>query len=478
MEKIAIIGMGSSGMAVLAAYEKEVDPARVSIDCYDTQESFGRGYPYREDAEDLILNLKTRKISYDYQNNDDLANWLQEKNRKEPVYTSRAMFGEYTRDRLLRTMANTKANKITEKILRMDKAGDQWELESEKKQIRRYDRVHLCNGEIPQRHLSPEAPVKNCIQEVYPVSEKLAPLRQGDSACVIGAGLTAVDVTTHLITEKKPGRIAMFSRSNRIPTVRVAPVALEIKVLTMDKLAEILSENFDRISFEQFDTLFTQELQAQDLCFEDFVAKHMQGGIRDLRVNIREPEELARVQALLPIMNLVFNKVWDSMGESDRVKFREKYHPFMCLNRSPLPLESAEILMDAEERGILSMPEGICGVELREDGKFILRRVDGSIDEEAGAFDYVINATGLDGSLSAVGEKNPLLAQLLDKRYVMREPYGGLAVVPETMAAISPRWGTLANLHVHGVLASGVQYRNNSLLIMQMTAHRLIKELY
>lgn len=478
MEKIAIIGMGSSGMAVLAAYEKEVDPARVSIDCYDSSESFGRGYPYREESEDVILNLKTRKISYDYQNNDDLANWHEENNKPEPVYTSRSAFGEYTRDRLEKTIVKTKANKITEMIVRMDRVDGRWELETEKGTIKRYDRVHLCNGELPQRHLSAADQQKNFIQDIYPVKDKLAHIKPTDRVCVIGAGLTGVDVTTHLITEKKIGHVAMFSRTNVIPTVRVDPVMLQIKVLTIEKLQQVLAENFGRITFERFDELFNEELKAHDICYDRFVKKHMISGIDELRVNINDPDELARVQALLPIMNVVFNKVWDSMGNSDRIKFRAKYHPFMCLNRSPLPLESAEILIKAEDDGILTMPKDICDVAVREDGKFVLKRKDGSIDESAGAFDYAINATGLDTKMTNVEEKNALLAELLDKRYVMVDEYGGLAVVPETMAAISPRYGTLCDLHVHGVLASGVQYRNNSLLIMQMTAHRSIKELY
>ncbi len=478
MEKIAIIGMGSSGMAVLAAYAKEVDKEKVKIDCYDTKESFGRGYPYREDSDDLILNLKTRKISYDYQNNDDLANWLKDKGREEPVYTSRATFGEYTKDRLDESMSKIGAQKITEKIVRMDKVGKQWELETEKGNIHRYDRVHLCNGEIPQRSIYNKVETHpNYIQDIYPVREKLAHIKPDDRVCVIGAGLTAVDVATHLITEKSIKNIAMFSRTNVIPTVRVEPVMLEIKVLTMDALNKILEENYSRITFEQFDELFNKELKTHDIDYERFVQKHMQGGIEELKINIQEPDELARVQALLPIMNVVFNKVWDSLSNSDRIKFRSKYHPFMTLNRSPLPLESAEILIDAHEKGILTMPTRIEDIMLCSD-KFRLTKSDGNIDDDSGAFDYVINATGLDTSMEKVGEKNELLAQLMDKRYVMVDEYGGFAVVSESMAAISSRYGTLENLHIHGVLASGVQYRNNSTLIIQMTAHRLIKELY
>lgn len=478
MEKIAIIGMGSSGMAVLAAYAKEVDKERVTIDCYDTEESFGRGYPYRDDSHDLILNLKTRKISYDYQNNDDLANWLKEKGKEEPVYTSRATFGEYTRDRLDESMSKIGAQKITEKIVRMDKVGKQWELETEKGSINRYDRVHLCNGEIPQRSIYNKVETHpNYIQDIYPIREKLAHIKEQDRVCVIGAGLTGVDVTTHLITEKNIKKVAMFSRTNLIPTVRVEPVMLEMKVFTMEALNGILEENYGRITFEQFDELFNKELEVHDIDFERFVQKHMQGGIEELKTNIREPDELARVQALLPIMNVIFNKVWDSMPKSDRIKFRRKYHPFMTLNRSPLPLESARILIDASEKGILTMPTQIEDIIICSD-KFRLKKSDGNIDDAVGEFDYIINATGLDTSMEKVEEKNELLAQLMDKRYVLVDEYGGFAVVPETMASISSRYGTLENLHIHGVLASGVQYRNNSTLIMQMTAHRLIKELY
>ena len=78
MEKVAIIGMGTSSMAVAAGYAKVADPAAIQITAYDTESSFGKGYPYRQDSDELLLNLKTRKISYDYENNDDLAEWLQE----------------------------------------------------------------------------------------------------------------------------------------------------------------------------------------------------------------------------------------------------------------------------------------------------------------------------------------------------------------------------------------------------------------
>lgn len=48
MEYIAISGMGINGSAVLTSYAKEKNHD-VTIVCYDTSHSFGRGVPFRED---------------------------------------------------------------------------------------------------------------------------------------------------------------------------------------------------------------------------------------------------------------------------------------------------------------------------------------------------------------------------------------------------------------------------------------------
>ena len=48
MEYIAISGKGINGSAVLTSYAKEKNHD-VTIVCYDTSHSFGRGVPFRED---------------------------------------------------------------------------------------------------------------------------------------------------------------------------------------------------------------------------------------------------------------------------------------------------------------------------------------------------------------------------------------------------------------------------------------------
>ena len=478
MERIAIIGMGIAGMGILSAYEKEVDTSKLKIDCYDSSDSFGRGYPYREDSEGLILNLKTNKISYDYRKLKDLGDWYVENNLEKPVYPSRASFGRYMSSRLEKTLKNTNANIIHQEIVRIDKLSHGWEVEDGSGDIKEYDRIHLCNGVLSQKKLYGLEKSDKYLNYVYPVREKLDRINNKDKVLVIGAGLTAIDIATFLLKEKNVEKISMFSRTNLMPTVRVKEVKVKMKYLNMTILKNMLKENYGRISFEDFDELFLKELNHHGINYEEFLESHMQGGVEGLLYNIDNPHDLGIVQTLLPYMNLIFNKLWDSMTLSDRKKFKAKYHKFMCLNRSPLQLDSAEIIIKAFKEGRFKIERSVNGVEINDNGRFILTDERGERIDPNNEYDYAINGTGFDHTLEEVEEVNPLLRQLLDKRYIMVDDNGGISVVPGTMEVISPRFGSLDNFHAYGVLTSGVQYRNNSAMIIQLTARLAIKELY
>lgn len=485
MEKVAIIGMGISGMAVAAAYEKEVDPKNVEIDCYDSEESFGRGYPYRKDSDQIILNLKTRKISYDYQNNDDFANWLVSKNMPLNDYTSRNIFGIYTSDRLDDTLKALGAKKITQNVIRLDWLGDskQWEIETNHGTLRQYDRVHLCAGELGHKDPYNLSNSSGYIGDVYPVEEKLNHIKSNDRTCIIGVGLTGVDVASYLLNERNLEKLYMFSKTNIFPTIRVEPVQLEVKFMTLERCNKLIEKNNGTISFEEFEELFNKEMKAHGLDYMEFVKEHMSGGIEGLKANLANPQALGKVQALLPPLNLALNKIWTALNSRDRIIFRAKYHPFMCLNRSPLPLPSAELLIEASDSGRLVLLENVSDIQMADDGEsFEIIAPDLSLGVEAekvvASCKWVCNATGLDTSLNSLDRKNTLIGSLLDKRLLQRDDYGGVTVLSKNMSALSPRFGNLDTLHVHGVLVSGVQYRNNSTMIIQKTAHDLMKEIY
>lgn len=471
MEKIAIIGMGASGVAMVAAYAKE--NKTLDLTCFDTKESFGRGFPYRDDSSEVILNLKTPKISYNYQDNDDLKHWLTDTGRPVKQYTDRATFGEYLRDRVNRDMEKLGAKAVYEKIKTIDYLEDdaQFLLETESGAQERFDRVHICHGEVGQKDAFQLQGTEGYVHEVFPTHEKLNAFGPDDDVIVIGAGLTAVDVVTVLLKERNVKHVTMASRTGVIPTVRVAPVEVPINHLTLNEIEAAINENNGTLPLAVFEDLFHKELESHGLDYDSFVQKHMKGGLEGLRTNIEEPDDLAIVQALLPPLNVLFNRVWVTMTNADRRTFRQKYHPFMCLNRSPLPQPSAEYLLEQFDAGRLDLVRHTTQI-LKDGDAFVVETEDNT---QAATGNAVVNATGLDTFFTCVDDKNPLLAQLLDKRILQKDAYGGIVVLPKYLQAVSPRYGTLNKLHVHGVLASGVQYRNNSTLIMQMTADTIAK---
>lgn len=467
MERIAIIGMGASGAAVIAAYAKA--NAKADITCYDTKESFGRGYPYREDTDHVLLNLKTRKISYNYKDNDDLMKWLEENNRPVKEYTDRSTFGEYLRSRSSEDMEKLGAKKIFSKVCSVDYLPEKeiFVVETEDGETKEYDRVHLCAGEIGNADPYNLEGTEGYIHAPYPLKEKLASFSEDDEVVVLGSGLTAADIATVLLTENKVKHVTLAARSGVFPTVRVDPVDVEINVLTMDKINQAIEDNNGTLPFSVYDDLILRQLEAYDINYEQFIEKHNQPGVEELKVNIAEPKDLAIVQALLPPLNVLFNKAWVSMSDSDRKKFRKKYHPFMCLNRSPLPQCTAEELIEAADAGRFDVMTGVQKIE-KEGDAFIIKS-----DTKELLSRHVVNGTGLDTKMRNIEKVNPLLADMLDKRIVQRDEYGGFIVLPEYLQAVSPRYGTIEKLHVHGVLVPGVQYRNNSTLIMQMTADKI-----
>lgn len=480
MEKIAIIGMGISGMAVVSAYAKEVHPDKVEIDCYDRDESFGRGYPFREDSDELLLNLRVDNISFDYENLNDFKQWLENKGVLYSEYVPRHIFGLYTQDRLKEAMKSINANKITVGVRRLDwiQSKSKWTLETELGEIKLYDRVHLCCGELPQIDPFNLSGYEKYIESVYPTNTKLSPIRTKDTVCIIGTSLTAVDVARYLLVERDIKKLYMFSRGNIIPTIRLKQVDLQVNTLTYDKCLDIIEAGNGLIPFEKFEALLNEELETHSLNYKALMDKYTPG-IKSLKMSIEEPKNLSKIQTLLSQLTPTLNRVWLAFTETDRNKFTEKYDDLIQLFGNPLPMPTGKILIEASDSNRLAILDNVSDIVFNdEDASFHLLSESKKSISVVGKADFVCNATGLDTSLKTLSRKNTFIGKMLDHRYLQVDNAGGITVLPEHITVLSPRFGELNTLHAHGVLISGVQLRNNSTTVIQRTAQDLIKKLY
>ncbi len=479
MEKVAIIGMGIAGMGVAHAYEKEINPDNIKIDCYDSKKSFGKGYPFRSDSDEILVNVKRNKISYDYENMDDFHNWIKENEITNEEYVPRNLFGKYTSQMLKKTLKNLNANIFYEKVSDLEwiEKDQKWKLTT-KSGSKIYDRVHLCAGELPSMDFYGLKGNKNYIEEIYPAKEKLKHINEEDVVCIIGTSLSAVDIGRFLLNEKKIRKIYMFSRDNTIPTMRMKVVDVKIENLTLNNLKAIAKDNNDHISFEDFNNLIESDLKNLKIDL-DFLLKKYVDGLDGLKLSLEENEELINVQSYLADTADAFNFSWLKFNVEDRKKYKEKYEDILQVFAAPLPLPTGKILVEAGNSNRLEFLENIEDIKHSEkESRFYLLSEKDNMRSVKKKVDWVLNATGLDLSMKSLELKKNILGKLINDRLVQIDEYGGLTVLPNNLAAISPKYGELDTLHIHGVLISGVILRNNSAKVIQKTAHNVIKILY
>lgn len=77
-KKIAIIGMGVSGLAVLLAFShlSQEELATLELVCFDDTQHFGCGIPFQKDDTSALINSSIDDISFDYRHMDDFVKWL------------------------------------------------------------------------------------------------------------------------------------------------------------------------------------------------------------------------------------------------------------------------------------------------------------------------------------------------------------------------------------------------------------------
>lgn len=481
-EKVAVIGMGISGMGVLLAYAKEVPRhpnSQIDIDCYDAPESFGKGVPFRETSPHALNNLRSPQISYDYENLEDFASWLKAQGKVATGYAKRSLFGQYMDERSQALMESLAATAYHTRIIKLDwlPLKKKWRLTPEhpgkgpQAEVL-YDRVHLCCGELPTGDFYQLKGQLHYVHEIYPLADLPATIKETDKVAIIGMGLAAIDVVRHLLRETKPAQLVMFSKENYFPVVRGDDIReLEFNYLTFEALAAIIEAQEGFFTVENFKHLLDQELAVYGLSFETITTKYYQKGLAGVRATLKEPEEVGLIQAVLKQANAVMADGWDAMDETERERFSEDYQKIMVILSNPMPPESAAELLVGDDAGWLNLYDVKAVEVIADSNQLQLVTKEGSVE-----VDWVINATGMDLSLQGI-DKGSLLSHLLNRRYTMVDTAGGFSMNYGTSNIFSPRFGEWSTLHAHGVLVNGVRFQNNDALKIQRTAHLLVKRL-
>ena len=102
--RVAIIGMGTAGVSVLRQLVKHENFSTLTVDVYDNKINMGHGVPFQNDSDELLINLPSKKMSLNLEDDLEFWHWYQQQiffSYENPKYLPRFIFGHYMKSYLL-----------------------------------------------------------------------------------------------------------------------------------------------------------------------------------------------------------------------------------------------------------------------------------------------------------------------------------------------------------------------------------------
>lgn len=463
MKKVAIIGMGVAGLAVLKALEKlsQNQDLDIQIDAYDRPESFGRGFPFRPDAETALLNSPRETISIDHEEITDFDKWIKEQGIPLRDYYPRSVYGDYQKSRLDQVSIDYQS--ITEPVINIQAYEDGWQVVTET-QMMTYDQVHLACGELPTVDHYDLMNSPSYVHQPYPLEKELSFSQSPKTIGIIGMGLSAVDVIKHLATTYPKAQLLAFSPSQQFPSCRGLDRSLAFQYLTLQELENRVNSKTGRLSFEDFDQVFKQELTYHQIDWESLTQGDQLKGVQGLRNTYEQRVTYTPVQQIAMEVTVMFTEFWHRMTEDDKETYLHQYGKIIKNLRNPMPPESAGQLLDLVDSGrlmIIDQPDHIQW----EFGAYRLGQY---------TVETLVNATGQKLTPNNLDQAHPFLQELLAQNLVSWDKLGGFRMDPQSGQSLNDQNQIQPDLYLHGQLINGCVYQNNSTIKIQQQAEKAI----
>lgn len=476
--KIAIVGFGVSGAAVLMALETSGKlSADVQVDIFDPNSEPAVGLAYGKDSKHLLLNAFPTAMSLNPKDSFEFSKWLEE---HYPAYQStidlvpRTVFGEYASERLTPLLEKENVTHIqTEIVDTTIQKGYQLE-DVNGKEYGDYDALFLAVGNPPYKDFYNLKGQENYIHDPYPVVEKLKVISDDARVAIIGSNLTSFDLVNYLSHEKDLQHpLGIFTIVPFFNSLRVLPyqgTTLEYS-LDRDWIEKEVLENKGKLPLERIVETVQEDLEKNQI---DLAAIRKVYDPMDLKGTYetyfgKEHPDLSKLQGYIARLSSYLGDLYMAMTQSDQERYRETYAPLFSHYQVRLAPDAVKNMYElwAEDQ-LYVVPDLI---RITKDTTFCLESESGQSFEA----DIVINASGFDFNTETIGEANPLLANLLNKGILLDKAQRGLLVTwPETQV-INQRYGQLPNCFVLGPWISNTHFANNNVKALVQKADEIVE---
>jgi len=420
--QVAIVGGGCSGAMVAVQLVRRA--ARFDMPMHliilDRQTSIAEGAAYRTPDDRHLLNVPASGMSAWPDRPDDFLEWAKRQDSSVVPYSfmPRRMYGEYLRATFLDAIAQAGPQVSVEirreqadTIERRGKSG--WRVHCTENRPIEADAVVLAAGHRPlidplrERWSGPRA---RYIEDPWS-SLMLTAIEKDESVCLLGTGLTAIDVLQSLGGSTRSAPVMAFSRRGLLPAAH-SPVPLP-RIDPQDWLQPLLHA----------DTSITT---------------------RSLTRNIRRAVQDAESAGLdgrqvIDGLRPYISQIWTALSPHERTRFLRHVRAFWEVARHRMAPTVAEAVAAAMQAGIFKVSAArMLGARGDMDGATLTVRRRGRSAHESHRFDWIINCAG-PGAGRECGFP-PSIARLIDSGHLQTDTDGiGIRSTPHGQALVDAR---------------------------------------
>jgi uncharacterized NAD(P)/FAD-binding protein YdhS len=406
---VAIVGGGFSGIMVAAqlARQSARSGQPLHLILIDRQSSIAEGAAYRTPEPKHLLNVPASAMSAWPDRPDDFLDWARQRHPDVHSYSflQRREYADYLKQRFFETIADCDAKLSIE--IRRDEVrhiertpASGWRVQCGERGAQEADALVLATGH--RRPDDPLARVWNGPRARY-VSDpwaalSLASIEPHESVCLLGTGLTAIDVLLSLL---RPGRTA--------PVVALSRRGLSPSAHALSPLAPIDPGSW-------LEPLLTDIAAVRTLA----VMRAIRAAIK--RVGASGADWRQVIDGLRPHLA----RIWQALSVLERQRFMRHARPFWEVARHRTAPDVSSAVAEATRTELFRTSAArVLSAHGSLDGVALTLCARGASTAELCKFDWIINCTG-PGSLCSKGL--PTMLQELIAAGVLEEDALGLGV--------------------------------------------------
>lgn len=474
-QQIAIVGCGAAAVSLLRSLVElsSKKHSTLAITLFDAAESFGVGLAYQHDLNNLMINRPIQTMSAHAVNLHEFHEWFEKKHAHatdkkntfqngddQPAYLSRKTFGLYLQDILQATIADAKAKGIDVSLVKKEivtiNTMNPYALVAADGEVFMADHLLLCTGNNLPQDVYDLNTTPHYINNPYPISTKLKTLNPFQRVGIVGNSLTAIDIAISLKALGHYGPIVMLARTKVFPRVRGKIVRYPLQFFQQAAMESIYQRQ-GYLTLRDALRLLRKELLAVQHDWRLLFKANAAGDdfLTSMRLERTAAGQERKWQSVLSATNHVIECCWHYLNHASKVMFINKFNRLWLNNRSPIPRENADLLIQMTESGQLSQQSALKSLIYRAGTYQASFHGDANL-----TFDCIINATG---PAKQIGSGDRLLHSLLTQGWLRKNNFAGVEVDFESSAAIDLAGQCNKTLRLIGHNTTGVHYYTSSL---------------